>query len=75
MNPKSLIQFIRFQKAIGSLTDTIDRINCINTAMESGYYDQSHFIKDFKKYSGQTPHHYIDHLLCNAYPKKLHVIH
>lgn len=74
MNPKNLIQFIRFQKAIGNLTDTIDRINCINTALESGYYDQSHFIKDFKKFSGQTPINYIDNLLCNSYNKKLHVI-
>lgn len=74
MNPKNLIQFIRFQKAVGNLTDTIDRINCIDTALESGYYDQSHFIKDFKKFSGQTPINYIDNLLCNSYNKKLHVI-
>lgn len=72
--PKSLIKFIRFQKAVGNLTDTIDSINCINTALDSGYYDQSHFIKDFKKYSGLTPTGYIDKLLYNAYDKKLHVI-
>ncbi|RDU23692.1 helix-turn-helix domain-containing protein [Anaerosacchariphilus polymeriproducens] len=74
INPKNLIQFIRFQKAIGNLTDTINRVNCINTALEAGYYDQSHFIKDFKKFSGQTPINYINNLLCNSYNKKLHVI-
>lgn len=74
MSPKNLIRFIRFQKAIGNLTDTIDCINCINIALESGYYDQSHFIKDFKKLSGLTPIHYIDNLLFNSYDKKLHII-
>lgn len=72
--PKDLIKFIRFQKAVGNLTDTIDSISCINTALDSGYYDQSHFIKDFKKYSGLTPTGYIDNLLFHAYDKKLHVI-
>jgi AraC-type DNA-binding domain-containing proteins len=74
MNPKSLIQFIRFQKAIGNLTDTIDHIDFINTALESGYYDQSHFIKDFKKFSGLTPSNYIENLLYHSYDKKLHVL-
>ena len=27
-------------------------------ALESGYYDQSHMIKDFKNYTGMTPEHY-----------------
>ncbi len=74
MNPKNLIRFIRFQKAIGNLTDTIDHVNCINTALASGYYDQSHFTKDFKRLSGATPIHYRNNLLCNAYDKKLHVV-
>lgn len=74
LSPKNLIKFIRFQKAVCSLTDTIDRISCIDTAFDTGYYDQSHFIKDFKKYSGLTPTSYIDKLLYNAYNKKLHVI-
>ncbi len=74
LSPKNLIKFIRFQKAVGNLTDTIDSISCIDTAFDTGYYDQSHFIKDFKKYSGFTPTNYIDKLLYNAYDKKLHVI-
>lgn len=74
LSPKNLIRFIRFQKAVGNLTDTISSISCINTALESGYYDQAHFIKDFKKLSGSTPVHYVDNLLFNSYNQKLHVI-
>lgn len=74
MNPKNLIRFIRFQKSVSKLVNTIHGINCTDTALESGYYDQSHFIKEFVKFSGLTPTGYIDNLLYNAYDKKLHVI-
>lgn len=74
MNPKSLIRFVRFQKAVSNLIGTINCINEIDTALESGYYDQSHFIKEFKQFSGLTPINYIDNLLCNSYDKKLHIL-
>lgn len=74
MNPKSLIRFIRFQKSVSNLIQTIDNINCIDAALESGYYDQSHFIKEFKKLSGTTPSNYIENLLFHSYDKKLHVL-
>ncbi|SFR55956.1 response regulator transcription factor [Anaeromicropila populeti] len=74
MNPKNLMRFIRFQKAVSQLTATINQFNGIDTALSSGYYDQSHFIKEFKKLSGLTPTSYIDNLLCNSYDKKLHVL-
>ncbi len=74
MNPKNLIRFIRFQKSVSNLIDTIHSVNCVDTALESGYFDQSHFIKDFKRFSGLTPKSYIDNLLLNAYDKKLHIV-
>lgn len=74
MNPKNLIRMIRFQKTISNLTAKIKDINCIDTALESGYYDQSHFNKEFKNLTGLTPLNYIDNLLCNSYDKKLHII-
>lgn len=74
MNPKSLIRFIRFQKSVSNLISTIHSVNSTDTALESGYYDQSHFIKEFIKFSGLTPVGYIDNLLRNSYDKKLHVI-
>lgn len=74
MNPKNLIRIIRFQKAVDNLTATIGNTNCIHTALDHGYYDQSHFIKDFKRLSGTTPIGYINNLLSNSYNQKLHVI-
>jgi AraC-like DNA-binding protein len=32
--------------------------NLSNTALENGFFDQSHFIKQFKKYEGVTPKEY-----------------
>lgn len=74
MNPKNLIRFIRFQKSVSNLINTIHCINYMDTALEFGYYDQSHFIKEFIKLSGLTPTSYIDNLLYNSYDKKLHII-
>ncbi len=74
MNPKNLIRFIRFQKSVSRLVETIHCANGADAALASGYYDQSHFIKEFVKMSGFTPSAYVDTLLGNAYDKKLHVI-
>lgn len=74
MNPKNLIRFIRFQKSVDNLLTTINNVHCLNVAMESGYYDQSHFNKEFKQLSGLTPSLYIEKLLTNAYDQKLHVL-
>ncbi|MCB8818055.1 helix-turn-helix domain-containing protein [Desulfosporosinus shakirovi] len=74
MNPKNLIRLIRFQKSVSNLINSIHSINCTDTALDAGYYDQSHFIKEFMNLSGLTPTSYIKNLLDNGYDKKLHVI-
>lgn len=51
LTPKMTLCILRFQKCIGILTsDNLNRGDYI-----SGYYDQSHFINDFKRYIGITP--------------------
>lgn len=74
MNPKSLMRFIRFQKSVNDLTNGIYGINYTHTALDAGYYDQAHFIKEFMTFAGLTPSGYIKNLLDNGYDKKLHVI-
>lgn len=52
-SPKLYLRIIRFQAALdayGSQDKSLTEI-----AYECGYYDQSHFIHDFKTFSGQHP--------------------
>jgi len=35
-----------------------ERHRLTGVAYESGYFDQAHFIKDFKKFTGVTPQQY-----------------
>lgn len=57
--PKSFLRIIRFQKAIAEIEKT-DVFNWANLAAECGYYDQAHFINDFKNFSGFTPTQYLE---------------
>ncbi len=56
--PKQLIKLMRFQ---GVLRDFGHRNDCNTTeyAYNNGYFDQSHFIHDFKAYTGYTPGEFI----------------
>jgi AraC-like DNA-binding protein len=57
INPKMLSQLFRFEKAFSLLFKRSDH-EMTQLALEIGYYDQAHFIKDFKKFSGMTPKEY-----------------
>jgi AraC-like DNA-binding protein len=58
VTPKSFLKIIRFQKAIQEIAAT-RTANWARIAHESGYYDQAHFINDFKDFSGFTPKQYL----------------
>jgi AraC-like DNA-binding protein len=58
--PKQYLKIIRFQKAIQE-TEKNRSINWSRLASESGFYDQAHFIHDFKEFSGFTPNEYKQH--------------
>lgn len=57
LKPKYLARIYRFQKAIIKLEHQ-DKIDWIDVAHECGYYDQSHFIRDFLEFSGINPSDY-----------------
>ncbi len=57
VTPKSYLKIMRFQKAIQAI-DASDNIEWDMIAQECGFYDQSHFISDFKHFSGFTPEQY-----------------
>lgn len=52
LSTKSFAQIIRLQSAWRDLADTPS--TPLNTALELGYYDQSHFIKSVQKHLGKT---------------------
>ncbi len=57
VTPKAYLKIMRFQHAIKCIAETAD-IDWAAMAAECGFYDQSHFINDFKHFSGFTPEQY-----------------
>lgn len=57
VTPKAFQRIMRFQKAILDI-ERDSGINWPQLATGCGYYDQSHFIEDFKHFSGFTPQEY-----------------
>lgn len=56
INPKEYTRIVRFQKALAQMQHQAGKeINQAQIAYASGYADQSHFIRDFKKFCGYTP--------------------
>ena len=60
LTPKAYLKIMRFQKAI----NTIERaaagsIDWSSISYDCGFFDQSHFINDFKVFSGLTPEEYL----------------
>jgi AraC-like DNA-binding protein len=58
VSPKQYLRIMRFQKAIGAIENN-KSVRWSQIARESGYYDQGHFIHDFKHFSGFTPNEYL----------------
>ncbi|MGM0881788.1 MAG: DUF6597 domain-containing transcriptional factor [Bacillota bacterium] len=57
VSPKWVIKLYRLQNAAEAM-DTGSHRNWLTLSNELGYYDQSHFIKDFKSIIGKTPDEY-----------------
>ncbi len=58
LTPKQLSRIMRFQKFI-ALSKTSSNLTLTEVSLACGYYDQSHFIKDFTKFSGVSPMSYL----------------
>lgn len=54
VSPKFLMRIVRFQQVVHELSDpTYNSLTCLG--YEAGYYDQAHFIRDFRKLTGMLP--------------------
>ncbi len=58
VTPKSFLKIIRFQRAIQHIENQI-AVDWSAIAHDCGFYDQSHFIADFKTFSGFIPSEYL----------------
>lgn len=56
--PKQYASIIKLNSLINNLNPGS---NLLDTAFMSGYFDHSHFIKDFKAFTGELPHNFIKH--------------
>lgn len=56
--PKELARLIRFEHVLQSI-DPVQPVSWVWVAHSCGYYDQSHFNKDFVAFTGHTPTEYL----------------
>jgi AraC-like DNA-binding protein len=67
MSPKQLSKIIRLQTALKKLSG-LQYESLTALAHESGYYDQAHFIKDFREFTGMSPKQFFaDNLRMSAF--------
>ncbi|MEP6952055.1 MAG: helix-turn-helix domain-containing protein [Ginsengibacter sp.] len=54
--PKSYCRIVRFNRAIRQMQ--INKKSLTSVCYDCDYYDQSHFIKDFRQFTGTAPKHF-----------------
>ena len=54
VSPKTFAKIVRFKQALRCLRNDSYQ-DLLSVALECGYYDHTHLIKDFKAFSGNTP--------------------
>lgn len=75
LTPKFFSRLLRFQKVFKVVTQN-HNLGWSFIATECGYYDQAHFIHDFKTFSGQNPVAYFreDHQMAEHFTRKKRII-
>jgi AraC-like DNA-binding protein len=58
LSPKRLSRILRFQKFL-QIAQNSKSLTLTDAALACGYFDQSHFIKDFTAFSGVSPLNYL----------------
>jgi AraC-like DNA-binding protein len=53
LSPKFLARVLRFRRAVSRLANS--KANGADLAVDCGYYDQAHFINEFREFCGRTP--------------------
>ncbi|PWL24467.1 MAG: hypothetical protein DCO96_13380 [Fluviicola sp. XM-24bin1] len=58
IGPKSFTKINRFKEVLACIS-THPEYDWQDLLYRFGYYDQAHFIKDFKRYTGKTPSEFL----------------
>jgi methylphosphotriester-DNA--protein-cysteine methyltransferase len=58
LSPKALARVFRFQSVLHRL-NTERRVHWAHVASDAGYFDQSHFVRDFRQFTGLNPSRYL----------------
>lgn len=62
-SPKQFCQVVKFQNSLDRILGVSDGdFDFADITLESGFYDQPHFIRGFKKFASLTPKQYVDYL-------------
>jgi AraC-like DNA-binding protein len=59
LTPKLYCRVKRFQQVTGVLAEVDEVVSWADLALTCGYYDQAHFIHDFRAFAGLTPTEYL----------------
>lgn len=62
VSPKLLCRIIRFRYVFEHLAGFSEE-SWVSTALACGYYDQSHFINDFKSFTGLSPSQFVTNII------------
>ena len=60
--PKTVARILRFRSAVRRV-ESADQVRWAEIAHDCGYYDQAHFIREFRGFAGSTPNEFLGRLL------------
>ncbi|MBC7776973.1 MAG: AraC family transcriptional regulator [Phycisphaerae bacterium] len=63
INPKMFSRIVRFQQVFAAMDAQLGKPDWGQISFNTGYYDQAHFINDFKDFSGVTPSQFLESAL------------
>lgn len=57
--PKTFARIVRFQNVVRRI-EAVQSTSLLDTALDFGYYDQSHMIREFREFAGKSPLAYFE---------------